>query len=347
MILDIVEVLLYFVCILFSVAFLTVAERKTLGYMQRRVGPNIVGYYGMLQAFADAVKLLVKEIIIPKESNKAILIISPLITLVTGLLGWLVIPIGPSLTLGNLDNGILYSLAIGSIGVFGTLLSGWSSNSKYSFLGTIRSTAQLISYELILTTIYIICIMVIGTLNITLFIEYQRVLWLVIPLFPLFIIFFISTIAETNRPPFDLVEAESELVAGFFTEYSASPFVFFFLAEYSNIILMCAATTILFLGGYLYIPFTNIFYVLDFIGINQYSYLYFLFEGILYGSNIAIKLIILMFTFIWVRASFPRFTYDNLIHLCWLILLPLLFGIILIIPTLLYIYNALPLAFLA
>jgi NADH-ubiquinone oxidoreductase chain 1 len=343
MILDIIEVLLYFVCVLFSVAFLTVAERKTLGYMQRRVGPNVVGYYGMLQAFADAVKLLLKEIIIPKESNKAILIISPLITLITGLLGWLVIPLGPSLTLGNLDNGILYSLAIGSIGVFGTLLSGWSSNSKYAFLGTIRSTAQLISYELILTTIYI----TIGTLNMTLFIEYQRILWLIIPLFPLFIIFFISTIAETNRPPFDLVEAESELVAGFFTEYSASPFVFFFLAEYSNIILMCAATTILFLGGYLFIPFINIsgiiIILMNLINIEQYSLLYFIFEGLIYGSNIAIKLIILMFTFIWVRASFPRFTYDNLIHLCWLIILPLLFGFIIIVPIILYIYNALPL----
>lgn len=338
MILDFVEVLLFLVCILFSVAFLTVAERKTLGYMQRRLGPNIIGYYGSLQAFADAVKLLIKEIILPKESNKAILIIAPMITLITGLLGWLVIPIGPALTLGNLDNGILYSLAIGSIGIFGTLLSGWSSNSKYSFLGTIRATAQMISYELILTTIYIICIMAIGTLNVTLFIEYQRALWLFIPLFPLFIIFFISTIAETNRPPFDLVEAESELVAGFFTEYSGSPFVFFFLAEYSNIILMCSATTILFLGGYLYLPYVNVLLSL----VSQYSLLYYVLEGILYGSHLAVKLIILMFTFIWVRASFPRFTYDNLIHLCWLILLPLLFGIILIVPVILYVYNGLP-----
>lgn len=346
MILGLFEVIIYFVCILFSVAFLTVAERKTLGYMQRRIGPNVVGYYGMLQAFADAIKCLIKEIIIPKESNKAILIIAPMITLITGLLGWLVIPIGPALTLGNLDNGILYSLAIGSIGIFGTLLSGWSSNSKYAFLGTIRSTAQLISYELILTTIYIICIMIIGTLNVTLFIEYQRALWLIIPLLPLFIIFFISTIAETNRPPFDLVEAESELVAGFFTEYSGSPFVFFFLAEYSNIMLMCAATTILFLGGYLYLPNLLLFNfnIYNFIlsNIEQYSILYYFIEGLLYGSHLALKLIILMFTFIWIRASFPRFTYDNLIHFCWLILLPLLFGFILFIPIILYIYNSLP-----
>uniref|UniRef100_A0A060REV9 NADH-ubiquinone oxidoreductase chain 1 n=1 Tax=Blastobotrys adeninivorans TaxID=409370 RepID=A0A060REV9_BLAAD len=337
--LDVIEVLLFLVCILFSVAYLTVAERRTMGYMQRRIGPNIVGYYGLLQAFADAVKLLIKEIIIPKESNKAILILAPMITLITALLGWLVVPVGPALTLGNLENGLLYSLAIGSIGIFGTLLSGWSSNSKYALLGTIRSTAALISYELILTTIYIICIIAIGTLNITLFIEYQRALWLLIPFFPLFIIFYISTIAETNRPPFDLVEAESELVAGFFTEYSGAPFVFFFLAEYSNLIIMCSATTMLFLGGYLYFPFLS--YILSLF--NQYSILFYIIEGMLYGASFSIKLIILMFTFIWVRASFPRFTYDNLIHLCWLILLPLLFGIIIIIPVILYIYNALPL----
>lgn len=343
MILDILEVLIFFICILLSVAYLTVAERKTLGYMQRRLGPNAVGWYGLLQAFADAMKLLIKEIVIPKEANKYIMIISPLITLVTALLGWVVIPLGPGLTLSNMENGLLFSLAIGSLGVFGTLLSGWSSNSKYSFLGSIRSTAQLISYELVLTTIYIICIMFAGDLNVTTFIETQRVIWYLIPLFPLFIIFFISTVAETNRPPFDLVEAESELVAGFFTEYSGSPFVFFFLAEYSNIMLMCSATTILFLGGYLY-PGADLVstYLLPSIGI-QYGALYFGVEGLLYGISTAIKWNMLMFTFIWVRASFPRFTYDNLINLCWVIFLPLLFGWVIFIPCVLYVFNALPL----
>lgn len=342
-VLQIGEVLLFLVCILFSVAYLTVAERKTLGYMQRRLGPNAVGYYGLLQAFADAIKLLIKEIVIPKEANGMVLIISPLITLLTAFLGWVVIPVGPSLTLGDIDNGILFSLAIGSIGIFGTLLSGWSSNSKYSFLGSVRSTAQLISYELVLTTIYIICLMITSDMNISGFVEIQRIIWFIIPLFPLFIIFFISTVAETNRPPFDLAEAESELVSGFFTEYGASPFVFFFLAEYSNIVLMCSATTILFLGGYLYPDFINTSFLSLLFADSQYSLSFYLFEGLFYGAFLSIKLIILMFTFIWVRASFPRFTYDNLLHLCWTIFLPLLFGFLLFVPSILYIFDSLPL----
>lgn len=339
MILDILEILIFLICVLLSVAYLTVGERKTLGYMQRRLGPNAIGYYGLLQAFADAVKLLLKEIILPKEANKYILILSPMITLITALIGWVVIPLGPAITLGDLENGILFGLAIGSLGVFGVLLSGWSSNSKYSFMGSIRSTAQLISYELVLTTIYIICIMFVSTLNMTIYIETQRIIWLVIPLLPLFIIFFISTVAETNRPPFDLVEAESELVAGFFTEYSASPFVFFFLGEYSNLMLMCASTTILFLGGYLNFEFINYLVLYPFNNI-QYSFIYNFIEGILYGIAWVFKVIALMFTFIWIRASFPRFTYDNLINLCWLIFLPLLFAFVLFIPSILYLFNA-------
>lgn len=347
MILDIIEILIFLVCVLFSVAYLTVGERKTLGYFQRRLGPNAVGYYGLLQAFADAVKLLIKEIILPKEANKYVLILSPTITLITALIGWVIIPLGPGITLGDLENGILFGLAIGSLGVFGVLLSGWSSNSKYSFLGSIRSTCQLISYELVLTTIYIICIMFVSTLNMTIYIETQRIIWLVIPLLPLFIIFFISTVAETNRPPFDLVEAESELVAGFFTEYSASPFVFFFLGEYSNLMLMCASSTILFLGGYLNFDILNylfediILFNFNNIGLcSQYSFIYNFIEGSLYGLAWVIKVILLMFTFIWIRASFPRFTYDNLINLCWLIFLPLLFAWVIFIPCILYTFNA-------
>lgn len=338
-IIDIIEVLLFLVCVLFTVAYLTVAERKTLGYFQRRLGPNIVGWYGLLQAFADAIKLLTKEIILPKESNKYILILSPMITLVTALLGWVVIPLGPSLTLGDIDNGVIYFLAIGSVGVFGTLLSGWSSNSKYSLLGSVRSTAQLISYELVLTTIFIIVLMFVSDLNISYLIETQRVIWYIIPMLPVALIYYISTVAETNRPPFDLVEAESELVAGFFTEYSAGPFVFFFLAEYSNIILMCATTAILFLGGYLYPTSLN-----NIIPFTQYSYLYYLSEGLLYGISMAIKLNLLMYSFIWIRASFPRFTYDNLIRLCWVILLPILFGVFLFVPAILYTFDGLSLS---
>lgn len=331
---EIIEVLFYLICVLFTIAYLTVAERKSLAYMQRRLGPNVVGWYGLLQAFADAVKLLVKEIIIPKESNGFILLISPMITLITALLGWLIIPFGPALTLGDLEYGILFSLAIGSLGVFGSLLAGWGSNSKYSFLGSIRSTAALISYELVLSTVYIIILMFCSTFNLTTLIESQRVIWYCIPLLPITLLFFISTVAETNRPPFDLTEAENELVAGFFTEYSASPFVFFFLAEYGNVILMSAASTILFFGGYLF-PSLPITY--------EPTLINSLFEGILYGASFALKLCFFMYLFIWVRASFPRFTFDTLIKLCWTIFLPILFGLFLFVPSILFLFNSLTL----
>lgn len=328
---EIVEVLFYLICVLFTIAYLTVAERKGMAYIQRRLGPNAVGWYGLLQAFADAVKLLVKEIIIPKESNGFILLISPMITLITALLGWLIVPFGPALTLGDLEYGILFSLAVGSLGVFGSLLAGWGSNSKYSFLGSIRSTAALISYELVLTTVYIIILMFSSTLNLSALIETQRVIWYCIPLLPLTLLFFISTVAETNRPPFDLVEAENELVAGFFTEYSAAPFVFFFLAEYGNVILMSSASTILFFGGYLFPIHLTL----------EPTFLNSLFEGLLYGSSFALKLCFFMYLFVWVRASFPRFTFDYLIKLCWTIFLPILFGLLLFIPSILYLFNSL------
>ena len=294
-------------------------------------------WYGLLQAFADAVKLLIKEIVIPKEANAFIFLISPIITLITALLSWLVVPFGPSLTLGDLENGILFALAIGSLGVFGSLLAGWGSNSKYSFLGSVRSTAALISYELVLTTVYIVIIMFASSLNYTALIESQRVVWYCIPLLPFVFLFFISTVAETNRPPFDLIEAENELVAGFFTEYSASPFVFFFLAEYGNVIFMSAATVILFFGGYLFPTFN--------LTLPYYpSFLSALSEGLLYGFSFGIKLCFFMYLFIWVRASFPRFTFDYLIKLCWTIFLPLLFGLFLFVPSILYLFNSLSLS---
>lgn len=333
---EIIEVLFYLVCVLFTIAYLTVAERKSMAYMQRRLGPNVVGWYGLLQAFADAAKCLVKEIIVPKESNAFILIISPMITLVTALLGWLVVPFGPALTIGDLEYGILFTLAIGSLGVFGSLLAGWGSNSKYSFLGSIRSTAALISYELVLSTVYIIILMFCSTFNLTTLIESQRAIWYAIPLLPLTLLFFISTVAETNRPPFDLVEAENELVAGFFTEYSAGPFVFFFLAEYGNLILMSGASVILFFGGYLFpsslLPLTY-----------QPTLINSLFEGLLYGFSFGLKLCFFMYLFIWVRASFPRFTFDNLIKLCWTIFLPILFGLVFFIPSILFLFDSLSL----
>nr|YP_010257017.1 NADH dehydrogenase subunit 1 [Saprochaete fungicola]QUV75098.1 NADH dehydrogenase subunit 1 [Saprochaete fungicola] len=336
---DITEIVIFTVCVTFSVAYTTVAERKTTGYTQRRTGPNAVGYYGTLQAFADAVKTTIKEIITPKESNKYITVLSPLITTITATIGWVIIPTGPAITTADFENGITFSTAIGSTGVFGVTTSGWSSNSKYSFTGAIRSTAQTISYETVLTTIYITCTMTVGSTNTSTFIEAQRTVWFILPLFPLFIIFFISTVAETNRPPFDTVEAESETVAGFFTEYSGSPFVFFFTAEYSNTILMCANTTITFTGGYTGSEVTCQAVTGP---TPQYSAAFFVAEGATYGAGFATKTIATMFTFIWVRASFPRFTYDNTINTCWTIFTPTTFGTSTFTPAITFIFNAFP-----
>ena len=249
---SVIEVLLVTVPVLLTVAYVTVAERKTMASMQRRLGPNIVGYYGLLQAFADALKLLLKEYVSPTQANLGLFFLGPIITLIFSLLGYLVIPYGPGLALNDLNLGILYMLAVSSLSTYGILLAGWSANSKYAFLGSLRSTAQLISYELILSSAILLVVMLTGSLNLTVNIEAQRAIWFIVPLFPVFIIFFIGSVAETNRAPFDLVEAESELVSGFMTEHAAVIFVFFFLAEYASIVLICILTSILFLGGYLY-----------------------------------------------------------------------------------------------
>jgi NADH-ubiquinone oxidoreductase chain 1 len=248
---SIIEGLLVIVPALLSVAFVTISERKTMASMQRRLGPNAVGYLGLLQAFADALKLLLKEYVAPTQANIILFFLGPVITLIFSLLGYLVIPFGSGIFISDYSLGLLYMLAVGSISGYGILLAGWSANSKYAFLGSLRSTAQLISYELVLSSVILIVLLLTGSFNIITIIESQRVVNLLFPLFPLFIVFFISSIAETNRPPFDLAEAESELVSGFMTEHSASIFVFFFLAEYANIVLICAMNSILFLGGYL------------------------------------------------------------------------------------------------
>ena len=249
---SIIEVLLVTVPVLLTVAFVTVAERKTMASMQRRLGPNVVGYYGLLQAFADALKLLLKEYVSPTQANLVLFFLGPVITLIFSLLGYAVIPYGPGLAIWDFDLGILYMLAVSSLATYGILLAGWSANSKYAFLGSLRSTAQLISYELILSSAILLVILLTGSLNLTVNIEAQRSIWFIVPLFPVFIIFFIGSVAETNRAPFDLAEAESELVSGFMTEHAAVVFVFFFLAEYGSIVLICILTTILFLGGYLF-----------------------------------------------------------------------------------------------
>lgn len=307
--LQFIELILIFLSVLLSVAFLTVAERKTLGYMQRRVGPNAVGYYGLLMAIADAAKLLLKEIILPTHADKIILLISPVISLVSALLCWSIIPFAPGVTISDHNYGFILSLAISSVGVFGSLLAGWSANSKYSLLGSIRSTAQLISYELVLTTIVLLCILLAGTMNLSRYVELQECIWICIPLLPLSIIWFIGCVAECARPPFDNVEAESELVSGHMTEYSSSIFVLFFLSEYASILFLSTLTSVLFFGGG---------------------------TGIILG----LKTNIFAFTYIWVRAALPRVRYDKLIAMCWVVFLPLLFALAIFIPALLYYLDA-------
>lgn len=365
-IISLIEVVLVLVPALVGIAYVTIAERKTMASMQRRLGPNVVGYYGLLQAFADALKLLLKEYVAPTQANIILFFLGPVITLIFALLGYAVIPYGPGLTINDFSLGIYYMLAVSSLATYGILLAGWSANSKYAFLGSLRSTAQLISYELVLSSAILLVVMLTGSLNLTVNTESQRAIWYVLPLLPIFIIFFIGSVAETNRAPFDLAEAESELVSGFMTEHAAVVFVFFFLAEYGSIVLMCILTSILFLGGYLlinnleifninifdffhFIIFYNPIFVEDF---NFYWKLYNIYteyflknsivDGLFYGLSLGLKSSILIFVFIWVRASFPRIRFDQLMAFCWTVLLPILFALIVLIPCLLYSYNIFP-----
>lgn len=286
MLLSFIEVLIVIVPLLLSVAFVTIAERKAMGSMQRRLGPNRVGYYGLLQPFADALKLFVKESVIPAHSNKALFLFAPMISLITSLLAWGVIPFGAGLTLSDLSLGILYLLAVGSLGVYGILMAGWSANSKYAFLGGLRSTAQMISYEVIMGLVIISVIILCGSLNLTDIIKSQTSIWFIVPLIPVGLMFLITIVAETNRAPFDLPEAESELVAGFFTEHSSVPFVLFFLAEYASIILMSTLFSILFLGGYLLPYFGDVNLLFNFLS----------------GLSLGIKTCLILFVFIWVNS---------------------------------------------
>jgi NADH:ubiquinone oxidoreductase subunit H len=310
------ETLIVILTLLLSVAFLTLAERKVMGSMQRRIGPNKVGIKGLLQPIADGVKLFLKETIIPAHSNIILFIIAPIITFLFSLIGWLVIPFNSTVVLHDDSLGILFILAVSSLGVYGVIFSGWSSNSKYAFLGSLRSTAQMISYEVVLGLIILIIIFIVNdNPNLTKIIYSQQAIWYIIPLLPLGIMFFISALAETNRTPFDLPEAESELVAGYFTEYSATPFVFFFLGEYSSIILISTLTVILFLGGW------------SPIGYDQ----------MISSLVLGVKVSFILFIFIWVRATFARIKFTDLISLCWTSLLPLTLSLIITIPVLILI----------
>ena len=332
---SIIEVILVVVPALLIVAFTTVAERKTMASMQRRLGPNIVGYYGLLQAFADALKLLLKECVSPTQANLILFFLGPLITLIFSLLGYAVIPYGPGLTIGDMPLGILYMLAVSSLSTYGILLAGWSANSKYAFLGSLRSTAQLISYELILSSAILLVLLLSGNLNLTGNVETQRATFFLIPLLPAFIIFFIGAIAETNRAPFDLAEAESELVSGFMTEHSAAIFVFFFLAEYASIVLICIFTSILFIGGYLNIVTWDFidahFLTKSYMGYDTDIWIVLL-QGLNTGLNLGLKACVMIFIFIWVRASFPRIRFDQLMSYCWTILLPIIIAFIVVLP---------------
>ena len=291
--------------VLVSVAFLVYAERKILALIQLRKGPNVVGPFGLLQSFADALKLITKENILPSGSNKIVFLLAPIITMVLSLAAWAVIPFAPGWVISDINVGIMYLFAVSSLGVYGIIMAGWASNSKYPFLGALRSAAQMVSYEVSIGFVIITVLLCVGSLNLTKIVEAQQTVWFAIPLLPMFIIFFISALAETNRLPFDLPEDESTLVAGFFTEYSSASFVLFFLAEYASMILMSAMTVILFLGGWL--PLFDI-YPLNII------------PGVIWFT---IKIMFVLFLFIWVRGTFPRYRYDQLMRLGWKVFLPL------------------------
>jgi len=295
--------------LLLSVAYLTYAERKVIAAMQLRKGPNIVGPFGLLQPIADAVKLLFKETILPSGANKIVFLMAPMLTFVLGMIGWAVIPFGDGLVLADINVGILYLFAISSLGVYGVIMAGWASNSKYPFLGALRSAAQMVSYEVSMGFVIITVLLLVGSLNLSDIVlaqqgSYGLFSWFWLPMLPMFVIFFISTLAETNRSPFDLPEGESELVAGFFVEYSAMTFALFFLGEYANMILMSAMTSILFLGGWL--P------PIDIAPFNWIPGPIWLFA----------KIALVLFFFLWVRATFPRYRYDQLMRLGWKVFLP-------------------------
>ncbi len=304
--------------LLVMIAYLTFFERKVIGYMQLRRGPNVVGPFGLFQPLADGLKLLTKETIIPSNSNKAVFLFAPVLTFTLALLAWAVIPVDEGLVLSNINVGILYIISISSLGVYGLIMAGWASNSRYAFLGALRSAAQMISYEVSIGLIIINVLITVGSLNLSEIVYAQRDMWFLFPHLPMFLIFFISTLAETNRAPFDLPEAEAELVAGYNVEYSSLSFGLFFLGEYGNMILMSSLTTILFLGGWM--PILG----LEFI------------PGIIW---FLLKVCILLFMFLWIRATLPRYRYDQLMRLGWKVFLPLSLFWIIITSSYVYFFD--------
>jgi NADH-quinone oxidoreductase subunit H len=305
----VLEVLAVMVPLLIAIAYFTYAERKVLAFSQLRKGPNVVGPFGLLQPIADAVKMLFKETIIPSGANRVIFIAAPIVSVALALVAWAVIPFDNGMVISNINVGILYLFAISSLSVYGTIMAGWASNSRYAFLGALRSAAQMVSYEVSIGFVLVTVLLCAGSLNLTDIVLAQRHIWFVVPLLPMAVVFFVSGLAETNRAPFDLAEGESELVAGFHVEYSAMTWLLFFMAEYGNMILVAAMTTILFLGGWLapfgFEPFT---------GAAAHAWHVFW---------LLLKMAFACFVFLWVRATFPRYRYDQLMRLGWKVFLPL------------------------
>ena len=320
----VIKVLAIIIPVMISVAYLTYAERKIIGAMQLRRGPNVVGPFGLFQPIADGLKLFAKETVIPSGANRGVFILAPCITFILALVAWAVIPFDYGMVLADINVGILYLFAISSLGVYGVLMAGWASNSRYAFLGGLRSAAQMVSYEVSMGFVIVTVLLLSGSLNLTAIVNAQKGMWFVVPLFPMAIIFFVSTLAETNRHPFDLPEAEAELVAGFNVEYSGMPFALFFLGEYANMILMAGMTTILFLGGWLP-PFDSVF-----------------FTWVPGPIWFALKIAIVIFIFIWVRATFPRYRYDQLMRLGWKIFLPISLAAVVIVSGFLVLFDLAP-----
>ena len=321
---EIYKILFLLIPVLVSVAMIVWLDRRVWAFVQKRQGPNVVGPFGLLQSLADALKYIFKEIIIPASSNKVIFILAPIITMTLALIAWAVIPFGEDQVLANINVGILYIFAVSSLGVYGIIMGGWASNSKYPFLGSIRSAAQMVSYEVSIGIIIINVLLCVGSLNLNDIVIAQQNMWFIIPLFPMFVIFFISALAETNRPPFDLPEAEAELVAGYQTEYSGMMYAMFWLGEYANILLMCALGSILFLGGWLS-------------PIELYPFN--LIPGALW---LAFKILFLFILFALVKAIVPRYRYDQLMRLGWKVFLPLSLIWVVLTASYLFYFNLLP-----
>ena len=318
------QILLITLPLIISVAYLTYAERKVIAAMQLRIGPNYVGPFGLLQPIADALKLMHKEPIIPTRANPILFLMAPIITFTLSLIAWAVIPFGPNFVLADINVGVLYLFAISSLGVYGIVIAGWASNSRYPFLGALRSAAQMVSYEVSIGLILVAVLLCAGSLNLRDIVLAQQKIWFFIPLFPLFVIFFISTLAETNRAPFDLPEAEAELVSGYNVEFSSMPFALFFLGEYANMILMSAMTSLFFLGGWLP-PFN----------IAPFTYI----PGFIW---FALKISLILFMFLWVRATLPRYRCDQLMRLGWKVLLPLSLAWVVLVSGILLSFDWLP-----